>query len=92
MFANRLLIRRQVDTIDFVAGDIAVQPLESPVPFPSARRPTFLATLLQFRIRQIACAGDFPLDHILGHDNLTSGHGSRFQGLKVHPNQFQRVG
>ena len=56
MFANRFFVRRQVDAIDFIAGDVAVQPLDFRAhPLQHVHR--FARDFLQLRIRQVPAPG-----------------------------------
>ncbi len=70
VFANRFLVWRQVHTIDLIAGDVGVQPFDfrSHILQHAYR---LSGDCLKFRIRQIACAWDLPLDYVLGHGYLT---------------------
>jgi hypothetical protein len=70
VFANRFLVWRQIDTIDFIAGDVGVEPFDfrSHILQHAYR---LSGNCLQFGIRQIARAWNFPLDYVLGHGYLT---------------------
>ena len=67
--ANRFLVRRDVDAVDLVVGDVGVQPLdlrsERAERFERPRRG--LADLL---LADIADVGDFPFDDVLRHGPL----------------------
>src|ERR1700722_5735431 len=66
MGANGGLVRRDVDAVDLVVGDVAVQPLDlgAQLTQHSARR---LRDGLQLGGRKLARIGDFALDHVLWH-------------------------
>ena len=71
----RIATRMPSRAIKFIASTwhVAVQPLNfRPHPLQDVHR--FSGDLLEFRIRQVSCAWDFPFDHILGHVHLAKWH------------------
>ena len=66
MFAHRRLIRRNVDTVNLVSRDVAVQPLNlrTEIPQDAAR---LLRNRLQLLRLQIPGSGNFALNDKFGH-------------------------
>src|SRR5262245_10070512 len=77
MGSHGCLIRRNVNAVDLVVGDVALDPLDlRPHAVQDAAR--FLRDGLQLLHRQFPGSGDVPLDHELGHYALLSyGHTER---------------
>src|ERR1035438_6616309 len=70
MFPDCFLVRCQVHAINFIAGDVAVQPLNlRPHSLQYVHR--FSGDFLQFLLRKIPRARDFPFYHVFRHRHLT---------------------
>src|SRR5215472_18108302 len=69
MFANSVLVRCDVDAVDFVLGYVAMQPLHlrAQVLENAAR---FLRDGLQLLVFEVSGAGNLALNYILGHSCL----------------------
>src|SRR5215217_9368232 len=71
VFTHGRLVRRDVDAVDLVARDVALDPLNLR-PHVAQHAARLLRDGLQLLRLQVARAGDFALDEILRHDSLLS--------------------
>ena len=67
MFLDGCLVRREVDTVHFVSGDIAVEPLDPGHSLQYVDRP--LRNFPQLSITKISGSRDFPFDDVFRHQH-----------------------
>jgi hypothetical protein len=66
MFADELLIGSDIDTVDFVAGDVALNPLNFGTELAQDAAGS-LGDGMELLARKVAGTGNFALDDVLGH-------------------------
>ena len=66
MFPDEILVRRNVDAVDLVSGDIAVDPLNLGTE-PAEDAAGGFGDGFELVVREFSSAGDFALDDVLGH-------------------------